>query len=151
MQSALVFILPPVLSLLQSTLNWKGFKPSFLLVLYVFLSLKGFSKKGLFLYFSFWEAIFSFYPLYVFLIFWFILDIIISLWKKRLFLAHKSFSFVLILFLSLFSIIYWNFNSLFNLILWKRFLFLSTANLIAFLPLYIFLPKYLEKVEHEET
>lgn len=151
MQKALIFILPPIFSFIQSSLMLGDFRPYLLLILFIFLSLKGIFKKEFILYFSFWESILSHNPFYLFLIFWLIVDIIMNFWRKRLFLAHRSFSFVLVLIFSFLTLIFWNFNFFFNINLLKKILFFSSANLIAFLPFYLFLPKYLEKMGYEEA
>lgn len=151
MQKALVFILPPIFSLLQGLLSFEYFKPYFLLLFFIYLSLKGIFKRELLIYFSFWESIFYYKPFYFSLIFWIILEVIMNFWKKRLFLIHKSFSFVLVIFFSLLTLVFWNFTSFLNFGIFRKFLFFSSSNLIAFLPFYLFLPKYLEKIEYEEV
>lgn len=151
MQKALVFILPPIFSLLQGLLLFEYFKPYFLLLFFIYLSLKGIFKRELLIYFSFWESIFYYKPFYFSLIFWIILEVTMNFWKKRLFLIHKSFSFVLVIFFSLLTLFFWNFTSFLNFGIFRKFLFFSSSNLIAFLPFYLFLPKYLEKVEYEEV
>lgn len=151
MQKVLIFISPPIFSLLQNSLIFGDFRTHLLLIFFIFLVLKGLLKKEFILYFSFCESIFSRKPFYIFLMFWLILYFIMSLWKKRLFLVHKSFSFILVITLSFLSLIFWNLDSLFNLNLLKRTLFFSAFNIISFLPFYLFLPKHLEKVGYEET
>ncbi len=151
MQKVLIFVSPPIFSLIQSSLIFGDFKPYFLLIFFIFLVLKGLFKKEFLLYFSFSESIFSHRPFYMFLIFWLILYVIMSLWKRRLFLAHKSFSFILIITFSFLTLVFWNLDSFFNLNLLKKTLFFSAFNIIFFLPFYLFLPKYLEKIGYEET
>lgn len=152
MQNAIIYLSIPFLSLIQSTFNLGKFRPDLLLIFYLFFSLKRSLNRFLFLYFSFWQAIFSSQPFYFFLIFWLTLDIIVNFEKKRLTFAHRSFSFIILLSLSFFSIIYWNLNSLFNISLWKNLFFYLSSNLIVFLPLYFLLPKYLKELEYgEET
>jgi hypothetical protein len=152
LQDILIYLVTPILCLIQGYLNLGNFEPHLLILFYSFLRLRSLNKRDFFIYFSFWESLFSSYLFYKFFLFWLIIEIIIDYWDKRFYLAHKSFSFLLIIILSLLNIIYWNYNLFLslNIKLIEKILFFTSANLISFLPFYIFLKPTIEKKRYEE-
>ncbi|PMQ02478.1 MAG: hypothetical protein CBR30_02240 [Dictyoglomus sp. NZ13-RE01] len=141
MQNLLILILfPPLISIFQSIINLGNLNPYFLLLFYVFVFLKDIIPRYYFLYISLWDALFSSATFYQSLLFWFFIFLILEVLRARLILAHKVISMLIIIFLSILSLIYWN---VYNILLPEKILFFISANILFFIPFYIFLPNYL--------